>query len=106
MSLMDTPRYLCSQLVRLWISGASDGGEQWANLEEIWNSGAVLECEEAVDTGAMARMSSEEVSFEGRVTAVEQHEFGWRVELAFSPPALWSIEQWRPEHALDPNTLR
>src|SRR4051812_10713721 len=96
MALMNTPRYLCSQLVRL-----SEGGrELWVNLEEIWENGAVLECEEAVAMGAGVRISSGEDLFEGRVTGVKKDEFGWQVELEFSARTPWSISQWRPEHAL------
>jgi len=98
---MATPRYLCSELVRL----VTDGRGQWVNLEEIWAEGAVLACEEEVGPGAPARISTDEVSFEGAVTAVERDEFGWRVEIAFSADTPWSIERWRPEHALDPDSL-
>jgi hypothetical protein len=105
MALMDTPRYLCSQLVRLLISDSSGHREQWANLEEIWSSGAVLECEEEVASGSSAKISCDEVTFAGRVAAVERHVFGWTVEMAFSPLTPWTIERWRPEHALDPNAL-
>jgi hypothetical protein len=115
----NTPRFLCSQLVRLVVCDprATDtdclraqqqpcAAEQWVNLEEIWGSGAVLECEEEVGNGALVKISADDVSFSGRVTAVERHEFGWQVEMAFSPLTPWTIEQWRPEHALDPATLK
>lgn len=98
---MDAPRYLCSQLVRL----VSGDREQWVNLEEIWNGGAVLECEEEIGNGAPATISTDEISFEGHVTAVERNEFGWTAEMAFSPLTPWTIELWRPEHALDPAAL-
>jgi len=121
MAFMVKPRYLCSQLVRLVItqpraadtSGlrapvtdprapVADDREQWANLEEIWGGGAVLECEDDVAAGAQAKISADDVSFSGRVTAVDRHEFGWRVEIAFSPLTPWTIGCWRPEHLLDP----
>jgi hypothetical protein len=66
----------------------------------------VLECENEVRCGALARISSGDASFEGHVTAVEREEFGWRVELALSELTPWSIEQWRPDHAFDPDTLK
>ena len=98
---MSTPRYLCSHLVRLLV----DDREQWVNLEEIWGDGAELGCEEEVGRGALALILSEGLSFEGRVTEVEREETGWRVEVSFSPLTPWSIEQWLPEHALDPAKL-
>jgi hypothetical protein len=99
---MAAPRYLCSHLVRF----SADNCEQWANLEEIQQNGAVLECDEAVRDDAVAKISAGDVSFEGRVTAVQQHEFGWRVEMAFSHLTPWTIEQWKPGHALDPAKLK
>jgi hypothetical protein len=95
-------RYLCSQLVRLVVGGR----EQWVNLEEIWAAGAMLDSEAAVDAGVSAEISTGDVRYPGRVIAAEPYEYGWRVEMAFSPGNRWSIERWRPEHAFDPETLR
>jgi hypothetical protein len=95
-------RYLCSHLVRL----AAGGNERWVNLEEIWDSGAVLDSEDPVEIGASAEISTGDVRFSGRVIAVERYECGWRVEMVFSPATRWSIERWKPEHALDPAALR
>ena len=109
---MNTPRYLCSQLVRLVVSeppGTDTGGdraERWVNLEEIWGDGAVLGCEDEVANGALVLILSDDLSFEGQVTGVKQEETGWRVEVALSALTPWSIEQWRPEHALDPTSLK
>jgi len=91
-------RYLCSHLVRL----VSDGHEQWANLEEIWETGAALDCEEQIAPDVAATFSADDVSFEGRITKVEKTRFGWRIEMELSPETPWSIERWKPEHALDP----
>jgi len=102
MAVVATPRYLCSQLVRLRVR---DQPECWVNLEEIWDTGALLDCEAAVQEGAPARIASDDVAFSGVVTAVEPHEFGWRVELVFAPGVRWTPEQWIPEHALDPGSL-
>jgi hypothetical protein len=71
----------------------------------------VLECEETLSDetlseGEDAKISAGDISFAGRVTAVERHEFGWRVEMAFSHLTPWTIEQWKPEHALDPARLQ
>jgi len=99
---MGSPRYLCSHLVRLVVSGQP---EQWVTLEEIWEDGAILECETEVESGASAIILAEEVSFTGRITAVKKHEFGVRAEMTFSPASRWKIEDWRPKHALDPKSL-
>lgn len=99
---MSSARYLCSQLVRLAIPGLP---EQWVNLEEIWDDGAIIECETEVEPGVEATISTDEVSFTGRITAAEKQESDWEVEITFSPTTLWTIEKWRPDHAIDPKTL-
>jgi hypothetical protein len=97
---MHTPRYLCSHLVRLHAPG---GREQWVNLEEIWSDGAVFACEEEVVSDALVNFSTGDVSFEGRVTAVERDEFGWCIEMAFADNVQWTLEKFRPDHALNPD---
>jgi hypothetical protein len=99
---MSSARYLCSQLVRLAVP---DLPEQWVTLEEIWEDGAMLESETEVASGVAAMISTDEVSFTGRITAVDRHEFGWQVEITFSPMTRWTMEKWRPDHAIDPKTL-
>lgn len=98
MAVMTASHHLCSHLVRL----RADDREQWVNLEEIWATGAVLECEEEVPVGALTTISADDATFCGRATAVERHEFGWRVELVFSSGTPWNVELWKPEHLLDP----
>ncbi len=95
-------RYLCSHLVRLF----ADGKEQWVNLEEIWDTGAVLECEEAVTSGGLAMISTREVSFAGQVVSVEDGLLGWRVEMLFSADSQWSVERWMPDHTIDVSKLK
>lgn len=99
---MSSARYLCSQLVRLAVPGLP---EQWVNLEEIWDDGAILECETSVEPGMDATISTDDVLFTGHIAAVEKQESGWEVEISFSPLTRWTIEKWRPDHALDPKTL-
>ncbi len=99
---MDEPCYLCSHLVRLVVEGT----EQWVNLEEIRESGAVVECEEAVGCGASVYLLAERQFYEGRVVSSEMHSFGCRVEIEFSPATLWRPEDWTPEHLLDPEKLK
>jgi len=93
---IDVHRYLCSDLVVL----KTKGGESVVNLEEIWANGAAFECEGAVESGTSLEMQAGEVKFHGTATSVEQHEFGWRVEMEFSPLTLWSPERFLPKHLL------
>ncbi len=100
-SRLKPARYLCSHLVTL------RSGETTAvvNLEEIWESGAVLECEKRPDESGPAEIRCEGITFCGRLTRVEQHEFGWRAEMEFSPLTPWSPERFQPDHMLNPADL-
>jgi len=94
---MAARRYLCSHLVTLtW--GA---GQCVANLEEIWQTGAVVECDQPVSAGGLGELRCGGTFFAGRLVSADAHEFGWRVELEFSPLTPWSPERFRPEHLLD-----
>ena len=97
----DSRRYLCSHLVTLVFVGRS----RVVNLEEIWRTGACLEIEDPVPEGVPVEVRTQGVKFHGTVTAVEEHELGWRIELEFSPLTLWSVENFRPRHLLDPSAL-
>ena len=65
----------------------------------------MLDCEAEVALGVSAMISADDVSFPGRITAVDRHEFGWWAEITFSPSTRWTIEKWVPEHAVDPKAL-
>lgn len=94
---MGARHYLCSELVTLRIN--SD--EFTVNLEEIWREGAVLESEGPIETGVRVEIRSSQAFFAGKVKQVEQHEFGWRAEVEFSPLTPWSPDLFRPQHLLD-----
>ena len=98
---MGTSRYLCSELVFL------EAAETRAvvNLEEIWTTGAVLECETPVEAGARFRLRAGNHTFWGSAVLVEPHAFGCRVEVEFSPMTPWKPEEYSPHHLLDPATL-
>jgi hypothetical protein len=102
---MNLQRYLCSQLAELRISTAEPGLLQDANrivnLEEIWTSGAVLESQEPAQEGARVEIRCGTAFFAGTIVHVERHEFGWRVEMEFSPMTPWNAKQFQPEHLLD-----
>jgi hypothetical protein len=106
---MNPPRYLCSQLVELRLSTIEPRSHQAAdrtvNLEEIWTHGAVLESEEPVEEGAKVEVRCEAAFFAGSIVKLERHEFGWRLEMEFSPMTPWNAEQFQPEHLLDVSKL-
>ncbi len=95
---MNSPRYLCSELVTLRVIAAT---ASIVNLEEIWREGAILESEDAVEDGVAIEIQCGDILFAGRVTQVEHHEFGWRIEVEFSPATPWEKERFQPQHMLD-----
>jgi hypothetical protein len=88
---------MCSHLVKLRIGLA----ETVVNLEEIWDTGAVLESEGPVEAGERAEIRTETAFFAGDVTEVEEHEFGWRIRMEFSPLTPWRPEAFRPGHLVE-----
>jgi hypothetical protein len=95
-------RYLCSDLIAL----RTEEGESFVNLEEIWSSGAVFECERPMEPGSKIEMHGGESRFHGTIKGVEFHDFGCRVEVEFSPLTLWSPERFTPRHLLDLTRLK
>jgi hypothetical protein len=93
---MSEPHYLCSELVALRI----DTADSTVNLEEIWRAGAMLESEDPVAAGTSVEIRCGETFFAARVTQNQQHEFGWRVEVEFSPLTPWDPERFKPQHIL------
>jgi hypothetical protein len=102
---MNPRRYLCSQLVTLRNNSGESAVHLVANLEEIWATGAVLESEQPVKEDTNMEMRCGSALFAGRVVQVEQHEFGWRVQVEFSPLTPWSLEKFEPEHLLNASEL-
>jgi hypothetical protein len=94
---MDFQRYMCSHLVTLRI-GAT---ESIVNLEEIWKTGAILESEEAAEAGRRAEIRADGARFAGDIAEVQEHEFGWRIRMEFSPLTPWRPEIFRPGHLLE-----
>ncbi|HVW83715.1 MAG TPA: hypothetical protein VHB50_03505 [Bryobacteraceae bacterium] len=98
---MAAPRYLCSHLVQLnW-----NGGSMTVNLEEVWREGAVLDAEEAAPEGTTAEIRCGSEFFTGRLIHVTRGDFGWRIEMEFSPLTPWSPERFRPQHLIDLSML-
>ncbi|HEY3825131.1 MAG TPA: hypothetical protein VGL82_11265 [Bryobacteraceae bacterium] len=98
---MNPQRYLCSHLVALKNNSRAPAVNLFANLEEIWCTGAVLEAEEPVEMGAKIELRGGSATFVGHVVQVERHELGWRLEVEFSPLTHWSVEKFAPQHLLD-----
>jgi hypothetical protein len=102
MAEMAAPRYLCSQLVTL----SHEEGAVIVNLEEIEPSGCVVESETQIPENADVEIRCGAAWFAGMVTQAEEHGYGWRVSVSFSPETPWKIGDFRPEHLLDLSELR
>jgi hypothetical protein len=100
-NLMNSQRYLCSHLVILKNNSRTPAANLFANLEEIWATGALLEAEEPIDVGAKIELRGGTATFAGQVVHAEHDETGWRLEVEFSPLTPWSVEKFTPEHLLD-----
>jgi hypothetical protein len=98
---MNPQRFLCSQLVAL----RNNSIKAIVNLEEIWGNGAVLESEEPVEEGSRIEIRCGSAFFAGRIVQVVRHEFGWRLEVEFSPLTPWNPEEFQPAHLLDVSEL-
>lgn len=100
---MTNSRYLCSDLLKIRGPG---GWRGFANLEEIWNTGAILEAEEPIPAGQKLLLRNAAGKIWGEVVKVEAHEFGFRVELAFFRCRNWTPEVFRPRHLFNPDSLK
>jgi hypothetical protein len=98
---LSSPRYLCSQLVALRCGDS----EFTVNLEEIWESGAILECEQSPTAHKHAEIRCGGITLCGRLKNVAVHESGCSVEMEFSPLTPWSLERFEPAHMLNPADL-
>lgn len=98
---MSAKRYLCSDLVVM----QRVSGPCIVNLEEIGESVAVFESEVPFEAREQLALNGGDAQFHGFVQTSEQHEFGWRVEMEFSPLTPWAPERFTPQHLLDLETL-
>lgn len=97
-----SPRYLCSDLLRISGIGSWSG---WANLEEIWDRGAILESDIPIKTGEKLLLTKDGGKIWGQVQLCAEHPFGYRIHLDFLFDQKWSTDLFRPEHLFDPNQM-
>ncbi len=97
-----SPRYLCSDLLRVRGPGGWSG---WVNLEEIWDRGAVLESESPIELQQKLLLQKQGGKIWGAVEECAEHAFGYRIQVKFLFDQKWSPALFRPEHLFDPNGL-
>ena len=99
---MTEKRYMCSDLFRMRGTGGWTG---WANLEEIWGSGAVLDSETPIAVGQKLLLRKKPGKLWAAVTDCSEYEFGYRVELKFLFDYVWTPKVFEPDHLLDPTQI-
>ncbi len=93
-------RFLCSDLVILTV----DGQARYVNLEEIWQTGAVVESEEDAPVAAKVALRAGGITLESDVERVDRHEYGYRIEIRFLERE-WTPELFKPAHLTDLTTI-
>ncbi len=100
------PRYLCSDLVLLlWRDGARPR-EETAVLENISASGACVQVEVPVPENAGVILRCRGSEFHGSVRACYLRDEGYFLSIAFDADSKWSRARFRPEHLVDPRTVK
>ena len=94
-------RWMCADLVKVRIEGASGAREEVANLEDISPSGACLQMEAPVGLGTAIRWSCADREFKGNVRYCVYREIGYFVGVEFGADSRWSKKAFRPQHLLD-----
>lgn len=92
------PRFMCSDLVTVELE--NPGQTVVANLEDISPSGACLEMQQAVPTGAKMVLDCSGCRFRGEVRYCVFHQTGYQVGLELME-CKWSKEDYEPKHLLD-----
>ena len=99
-------RFLCSELVRLeWTSQFGRSRSATANLEEIEERGAVLQCDGPIRRGTRIRIRTPGVDLNGVVLGCTADFIGYFLEVEFVKGSRWSREVYEPAHLLDPRSL-
>ncbi|HOL73156.1 MAG TPA: PilZ domain-containing protein [Bryobacteraceae bacterium] len=100
-------RLMCAHLVTLRPSAPSGSRQSMTGvLEDISSSGACLQVETAVATGAPMTLVIGRHSFPGTVRYCIFRETGYFIGLQFDTGIRWSRDQVVPEHLLDPSEIK
>ena len=95
-------RMLCADLVEVrWKDPQGKVRKAQAVLEDIAPSGACLQLESPVITGATIHWRSPRQEFSGVVRYCVYREFGYFVGVEFDLTSKWCKQSFRPQHLLD-----
>ena len=97
---------LCADLVDVrWKDKSRRNWQAVANLEDISLSGACLQLDTQIPTGAFVRISYPKGEFSGVVRYCQYREIGYFIGVQFEDGCKWSRHSFRPLHLLDPRNL-
>jgi hypothetical protein len=95
-------RLMCAELVKVIITDQSGvEGEAFANLEDISASGACVQLEAAIESGADLEIVCSKCRLKGKVRYCRFTEIGYDVGVQFNGPGAWDRRSFEPEHLLD-----
>ena len=97
---------LCADLVDVqWKDKNGRTRRAIANLEDISLSGACLQVDVPIPIETTLRISYPKGELQGRVCYCVFREIGYFLGIEFEPGFRWSMQQFRPQHLLDPRQL-
>ena len=76
-----------------------------ANLEDISLSGACLQVDSPIPIDTTLRINYPKGELQGRVCYCVFREIGYFLGIEFEPGFQWSLQQFKPQHLLDPRRL-
>ena len=94
-------RHMCADLVKVHVHDQAGRKELVANLEDISPSGACIQLETAIQSGADIEIVCSNCDLKGKVRYCRFVEIGYDVGIAFDEPQSWSREQFEPKHLLE-----
>jgi len=93
---------LCADMVKVsWKDALGKRRRTVGLLEDISESGACLQLENAVPKGAEIRWASPKQEFTGHVCYCVYREIGYFVGVEFQEGTHWSKGTYKPQHLLD-----
>lgn len=102
----NTPRMLCADLVRIrWKDAFGKSHKCVANLEDISVNGACIQMETEVAPETVIKITHQRGELVGTVRYCQYREIGYFLGIQFEEGGRWSMENFRPQHLLDPRRL-
>ena len=99
-------RMLCAELVEVsWKTKTGRVRRETASLDDISESGACVQLDQAVPEGARITVELANREFTGNVHYCVDREAGYYVGVEFDPDCHWDPAEFEPGHMLDPRTV-